>query len=380
MCFAKLRSSALAELTKITVIGAGNGGLAAAADLALRGYDVTLAEHPRFESNITKIAELGGIELEALPSSGLKSGFAKLSCVTSDMERALAGAELVLLIVPSFAQVAMAEICAPHAKSGQIFILTPGNFGGAYDFYRHMVKAGANTEIKVGEASSLMYACRKTSDTGVWLRGYKHALEFAAFPGKDTDFIMERIRNVYPCFVKAKSTWVTGLSAPNTLLHTPIMLGNIANIDNQADMFFYHQATTESVGRIMDAMDEERMALNQFGFGLQSLASIVKSLYPHQGATGERSWELCHSNPVYVASKLPTTLNHRYITEDLPYGLIPMQHMLRKFNLPCPTITAVVNLIETASNKKFDSEARTLDSLGLGGCSPEELLRFAEEG
>lgn len=368
------------EIRKITIIGAGNGGFAAAADLTLRGFEVTLAELPQFSDNVKDIAGLGGINLEVMPSTGLKGGFAPLKSVTTDMRQAIAGAELILVVVPSFGQATMADICAPHAKAGQIFILTPGNFGGAYDFYRRLVKGGAPSQVIVGETNTLAYACRKNDATSVWLRGYKKEVLFAAFPGKYTDFVLEKTRHVYPSFTKASSIWATGLSAPNCLMHIPIMLGNAANIDNQKDVLFYHEALTESIGKIMDAMDEERMALNQFGFNLPSLFSIVQSHYPHQGAVGDAIWKLSRSNPIYPTSKLPTTLNHRYITEDMPFGLVPMQQILLKYNIACPTITSVVKIIETLTGKQYAPVARTLAALGIGELSAEALLHLAYEG
>lgn len=368
------------KIRRITIIGAGNGGFAAAADLALRDFEVTLAELPQYADNLRAVLEKGGIELETMVNTELRSGFAKFKRVTTDLELALQDAELVLVIVPSFAQRTIAELCAPYIRSGQIFILTPGNFGGAYDFYRRLIKDGAPSQVIVGETNSLMYACRKTDATSVWLRGYKKELLFAAFPGKYTDFVLEKMRYVYPSLTKASNIWTTGLSAPNCLLHIPIMLGNVANINNQKDVLFYHEALTESIGRIIDAMDEERMALNQFGFNLPSMFSIVKSHYPHQGAVGETIWELCRSNPIYPTSKLPTTLDYRYLTEDMPYGLIPLQQILLKYKLPCPTITSVLKMIETMTGKQYTPMARTLDSLGLGELSAEALLRLAHEG
>ena len=44
---------------KITIIGAGAGGSAIAADLTLAGWDVSLFEFPQFKENIEAIIQLG---------------------------------------------------------------------------------------------------------------------------------------------------------------------------------------------------------------------------------------------------------------------------------------------------------------------------------
>jgi len=70
---------------KFTVIGAGNGGKAMAAYLAIAGQDVTLFN--RTFHHIEVIAKRGGIDLESPP--GGPHGFGALKKVTDDVQEAL---------------------------------------------------------------------------------------------------------------------------------------------------------------------------------------------------------------------------------------------------------------------------------------------------
>lgn len=65
-------------MEKVTVIGGGNGAFATAADLTIRGNQVTLFELPRFAAGLSEVIEKGGIEMEAYANNGLTGGFAKL--------------------------------------------------------------------------------------------------------------------------------------------------------------------------------------------------------------------------------------------------------------------------------------------------------------
>ena len=49
------------------VSGVGNGGLATAADLTIRGFNVNLWEYPNFKQNLLPILEIGGIKTDVLP-------------------------------------------------------------------------------------------------------------------------------------------------------------------------------------------------------------------------------------------------------------------------------------------------------------------------
>lgn len=42
-------------MEKVTVIGGGNGGFATAADLTIRGHQVTLFELPQFSSGLSEV-------------------------------------------------------------------------------------------------------------------------------------------------------------------------------------------------------------------------------------------------------------------------------------------------------------------------------------
>lgn len=50
----------------VAILGAGNGGLCAAADLTLRGFQVHLYEIPEFVENITPVEEADGISLRGV--------------------------------------------------------------------------------------------------------------------------------------------------------------------------------------------------------------------------------------------------------------------------------------------------------------------------
>jgi len=91
---------------KVTVIGAGNGGLAIASHLALKGHIVNL--YSIFEEELEPIISKGGIELE-----GVEKGFAVLNKVTDNIELALDGAELIMIVTPANAHAKIARDCAP---------------------------------------------------------------------------------------------------------------------------------------------------------------------------------------------------------------------------------------------------------------------------
>jgi opine dehydrogenase len=94
---------------KVSVLGAGNGGQALSAHLAMKGVEVNLFEHPSFKKNIEEISKKGGIEL-----SGKLQGFAKISLLTTDIKKAIEGTSVIMIVAPSFAQKAFIEMAVPQ--------------------------------------------------------------------------------------------------------------------------------------------------------------------------------------------------------------------------------------------------------------------------
>jgi len=82
---------------RYTVIGAGHGGKAMAAHLALMRLKVTL--YNRTFDHISVIKKRGGIELESAGDG--PHGFGKLTNVTSDIGEALKKAQMIMVVVPS---------------------------------------------------------------------------------------------------------------------------------------------------------------------------------------------------------------------------------------------------------------------------------------
>ena len=91
---------------KICIMGGGNGGFAAAADLTQRGYEITLYEDPKFAASIAGIAENRTIVLK---EKGELIDSVQLHKVTTDLADALSDVDLIMPISPAFAQEAVAK-------------------------------------------------------------------------------------------------------------------------------------------------------------------------------------------------------------------------------------------------------------------------------
>ena len=115
-------------IRKIAVLGAGNGGCAAAADLTLRGYEVRLFS--RSDATLLPIIKQGGITL----SEAGEEKFAAPYFHSPHIVPVIDGVDLIIVAAPAVAHEYLAQSMAAHLRDGQSILLNPGHTGGSLHF------------------------------------------------------------------------------------------------------------------------------------------------------------------------------------------------------------------------------------------------------
>ena len=112
----------------LTVLGAGNTAFSVAANLTLKGIDVTLFEISGFEESLDPIRGSGEIFLEGCEEQGA----AAIKCITTDPEEAVNASDLLLLIVPAYAHKPFAEVFSPHLLPEVVGVFSPSLAAGSH--------------------------------------------------------------------------------------------------------------------------------------------------------------------------------------------------------------------------------------------------------
>lgn len=363
---------------KATVVGGGNTAFGLAATLTLRGFEVALSEAPEFAASVEPVIEQGGIKIRGVTGEGL----AELDMVTTDAAEALADAPIVFVCVPAYGHERMAELMAPHLVDDQIVLLMPGNCGGALEFAQSVRCSGTEQRPLVAEAASCLFACRKDGPAGVWVRGLKQSMPVAAFPARDTERVVGALRELFPQFEAARHVLETGLNNSNHMLHPPGVLLNLGLVElSKEEWGFFFEGLSPAVCRMMEAMDRERVEiLSQLHLPPTTLLDWLLTFYGHQGMAGETVYEAVSTSPVHGPSKGPQSIEHRYITEDVPFGLVPMASIGRELGVATPAIDALVGVACVVNDRDWWAEGRTADKMGLKGLSATEMIEYVMDG
>jgi len=359
---------------KITIIGAGHGGKAMAADLAIRGHAVRL--YNRTYENIQTIAARGGIELELETGS---QELCPIHTVTDDMARALDGAHLIMVVVPASGHRDIAEACAPHLVDGQIVVLNPGRTGGALEFRHVLAEAGCTAEIIIAETETFLFASRSNGPAQAQIFRRKNTVPLAALPATHTQTVLDVLQEVYPQFIAAQNVLHTSLNNMGAVFHPALVLLNAGWIEaTGGDFEFYIDGVTPSTALILERLDRERVTVaTAMGIRAQTACEWLSRAY---SAHGNNLFEAMHDNPGYKGITAPRTLRHRYIFEDVPYSLVPIAELGRRFGVDVWGMESMIQLACVIDGTDYRHRGRTLERMGLVGLSLPEIARLVETG
>jgi opine dehydrogenase len=362
---------------KFAVLGTGNSGQTFAADIALKGFSVNLAEVPEFQANLAAIEKKGGIEI----SGHVGQGFAKLNMLTTNLAEAIEGVDVIIIGGSAHAHEPLSRALIRHFKDGQ-YILFTSNFG-ALRFRKWMKAAGGNTRVTPVESMSLLYATRAKEPGVVSCMGVKSQLPVAALPASRTPAFLTKIAPVFPQFVAADNVWVTSVNNLNPIVHPPMVLFNAGRIESTGGKGWglYSDGATESVARVMLAMDAERMSLvRPVSNGGLAFKDAFETLYQQYGVGKKSLSETLRQSPVHGDPSIgaPSSVDTRYITEDLPFGLTPWASIARMWGISTPNIEAVIQVASTMLGVNYFTEGLTVKDLGIEGMGPDEVKAFIQ--
>jgi opine dehydrogenase len=348
----------MATARKVTIIGAGNGGVTMAADLMHKGHRVTLYNR---SPETLKVLESAG----ELLVTGAWEGRTPLPRMTADLKEAVDGAEVILVATVANAHASLAAQMAPLLTDGQMILLAPGYFSSVL-FRRALQKAGRHHAL-VGETASFPYACRIIAPGKVVLKAEKATLDAAAVPATMNRVWLETLRDVYPQLSPGTNALEIALNNPNPVAHPIACLLNAVNFErpypNQPRV---EEWETPRIQRLIAELDWERvMVLDSLGLNGVTMDEFVRRAYPNGKRQAEQVGQVApNSYPV----------PERYVTEDVPHGLVLLEAVGHLAGIQVPVTSGTIDLANLVYDQDFRQQGYTLQRMGFAGQSLHEIL------
>lgn len=394
----------------IAVLGGGAVGKTCAADCKLAGREVRL--YSRSEKSIAGL-ERTGILLDGVQHNLYefeRSGKAFLDVISTDMERVVKGAGLIIIGIPAHAHEYYLKTLVPLLEDGQVIHVFTDNYASLL-LRKYMRELKCTKDVIVGGWSSAPYGTRIEKIGGFMMPhvGVKYraiTLRGACQPMTDIDCFMESTKYL-PCMdaitygngsVAGDTMLDIGFSNVNPVIHVPASILGVSSMENWSLVYgnepdsysMYSHGLCPSIARVQyQFYQEEKAIADAIGIDLPqyeyemffSRRTILTQEYLGLNENGKDNAVFPLDKPCNEGNVGPDTIDHRYFTEDIPIGCKIYHDLGVKFQVPTPIIDSMIVLGGAMHEKSFFEESRyNLDYLGIGDMDKDQLLRYLYTG
>ena len=361
------------KINKITVLGSGNTGFSTAAKLSHDGVNIILAEIPEFESSILNIKENKTILLKNKSIEVETS----IKDVTSNLKLALNDADIILVAAPAYAHKNLAKKCAPYLKSNQIIILMPGTLG-SLEWAKILFENNVHN-ISIGETDTSPYVCRKTNDNEATIFGTVPHLGLGVFPSINTRHVYNSIKEIFPGIKCYQDVIECGLSSINPVIHPAGVIMNAGRIErSKGEFYFYEEGVTPSVVTVINSLDKERINIGKaLDYKLQPIEKAI-----HQSGLGPKGdlWSSINGSEILTKLKAPITVQNRWISEDIPYGIATWSMLGNQIGIKTPVMQSLTNIGSIISSDVSWEKSRNLSDLGIEKMKINNIKKYIKTG
>lgn len=353
----------------IAVIGAGNSGLAMAAHLTQNHEKVHLWN--RSFDNIKALSETMIIQCD-----GVIRGNYCIEMVSSDLKSVLEGVELILVTVPANAHHEIARVLSPLLKGGEMILLNPGRTLGVMEFINVLKLSGCKAEVIVAETQTIVYTCRKTNHSSVAIYAMKNDVLLSGLDPSLNKMLIKKLPTcLQPYFTAAENMIQTSIGNVGMILHCIPTLFNTGWIESPRTNFkYYYEGITPSIAVLLEKLDQERLEVAaNLGFDIETTAQWLRRSF-HLNANNLH--DCIQKNKAYQTIDAPLSLKHRYILEDVPYGLVPLEAIGLKLGIKMDLTKLIIDLASELLKTDFRIYGRNLNRLGLEQITVDDILKI----
>jgi opine dehydrogenase len=357
---------------KIAVFGMGNLGTAIAGYMALHGYNVNL-----WNRTHKKIAVENNRYIRLY---GKVAGEAQLNLVTSDYKEAIKDRDVIMLCTTANAHKEVIRKLVPFLQPKHYIMLHPSYMMGAVEVHQLLTKFGLE-HIPISEFESSLLTCRSHGIHGN-VFAIKEKLGFATLPAHRNLECLNLLKPLFGKYLTAyDNVMQTSMLNLNFIPHTVITLMNAGAIERGERFNFYREGVTPYIAKMIEKTDEERLAVCRL-LDVKTF-SDKEWTETHYGSYIQDSHEIYESfatNSAHNQVYSPSCLYTRYIWEDIPYGIMPLLSVAKAVNVSTPLLEAIYAISKALFDTNWETEARTLENLGLDSLPKNELMEYIRIG
>lgn len=345
---------------KIAILGAGNAGCAVGADLSLKGHQVTLIKtsHAMHDENFNYLLENDG---KFVINEFGEISETNIYKVTRDLEE-ISNNEVVIIYIQTNYHKDLIKRIVKYFKDDQIILINPGYLSSAY------ILEYCDKDIIIAEAQS-SFIDGRIMENGYFRVGFRNVRNpIGIYPTRRKEEAIEKLDKLDERFVYLDSIIEAAIHNPNMIVHTVGSVMSIPRIEIAKENFcMYHEAYTREnihTWKILEKLDDEKMdVLEKLGFERLSYENACKYRNSLDESIDAKEVFLDYA-AMDTRAKGPVKVDSRYISEDVPEGLVMLESLAKVLKVKTPIATSLIEIASAALGRDLRKDGRSVESLG----------------
>jgi opine dehydrogenase len=296
---------------------------------------------------------------------GVVSGDINIARVTDNINVALEDPDIILITTPANSHKELAELVAKNIKKSTVIVLNPGRTFGALEFKNIYDRYNKKYKQIIAETQTIIYTCRKTDEDAVNIIAFKDSVLISSIDNELNKNIIGYLPTcIQRYFSSADSMVHTSIGNVGMILHCAPLLLNSGWTESKTNVYkYYYDGITPTVSELIEKIDVERVAVSEaLGHKVESTREWLIRTYHVEG---NNLYECIQNNEAYKTIDAPRSLKHRYIFEDVPCGLVPLEAIGIKLGLNMGYTTLIIDLASKLMDVDFRETGRNLEFLGI---------------
>lgn len=337
---------------RVAILGAGGVALATAAMLDQAGHQAVVWSPSG--------ASIGELATSDLVTTGVIEHRLRVAFAPTAAE-AVKGADVIIVALLANGHRKVFDAALPHIEPGQTIIVSAQLSMGALYLAQHLERRDVDATV-IAFATTVLMGRRSGPDT-VAVGGVRNLLEIAVLPPHRAEEGLTTCRVLFgDRFRLAAGLTAIALSNLNPPIHMASALCNFTRIE-KAEYWANYDAITPSVARFIEALDAERLAVAAaHGVSVRSVEDHYRLTFSF--AEGMSVAEMAAA--VHEKRKGPpgpTSLETRFVTEDVPFGIVQVIGLAREKGVPVPLHEAGVAIFCALYGRDFPAENDLLPAI-----------------
>ena len=369
----------------VAIVGSGAIAFATSALLAESGH------HPMLwspsGSGTLALAKTKHLSVERNPTSSDAPGCRQCAIspgIAASARELVEQNDVILIALPANGHKRVFDAIAPYVRSGQSIIISSHSSLGALYLSRVIrerlgEKCGSVPIIAWG---TTVCTARRTSETSVRVNTVRKSVDLCTIPQAASEAGLRLCQELFPqigTFRPRDGLLAITLSNLNPQNHLGIALGNISRME-KGEEWYQFENITPAIGKLLESLDQERLSI------AEAMNLETKTIFDHfslsfhvpaAASIADMSQEIHKTgNDVYG----PKFADSRYITEDVPFGLVPTIVLGKLANRPAVLHQSGVQLVAAMYCRDFVAENDLLPAMQLERYSLQEIQEAALTG